>query len=142
VTSSISRAKAGLLAILESALDAESVQVSWGQPGNDDIANETVWIDDARGTDRFTIGMVSSRESYVLPIVIEALDEGNDARLAEERCWELAGLVETALRADASLDGAAGVLSAVISGKRFGSFTLSNGRLAAVNIDVKLESRI
>ena len=138
MVSSIPTAKAALVSIIAAALP--TIQVSWNQPSNDDIANETVWVDDAVITDKPTIGQVSLREHYTLPIVIEVVDESFSAQGAEERVWTLTSSVMTAVRANASLQDT--VTSAVMDSMRVGSDILPNGRYCGINIDVKVESRI
>jgi hypothetical protein len=139
-------AKAALQDVIADALTGAAetdVTLTWGAPG-DQLTRETIWLDDVTGATEFNVaaGNVSHRETYILPIVVYVLDEGNDAQRAEERCWQLAGILESAIRVNVELENAYGVVSALVSARRFASYLDPEGRIAEIVIDVTVSGRI
>lgn len=143
MASAIPAAKASLLTIIRAAvlpLDVASDQVTWGWPAA--LAQrEHVWIDDAVTSDRDSVGMVSHRELFIVPVVVYVQSEGDDDQSAEERVWVIVGAIEEAIRFDPSLTNAVGVAQATVTGKTPISSIHDATRVVQCVIDVEVHSR-
>lgn len=135
--SAVYAAKEGLLAILESATDAA---VTWGYPGSL-IEAEAVFMGDAEGTETASIGQVSHREEFVIPVWIVTYTLGEDAQTAEQRAWAIAGNIETAVKANPTLN-AQNVTGVTVTSKTPNSYATDQGRSTSIIIAVTCRSKI
>lgn len=149
MTSAVPAAKAGLLAILTDAVaglaepfltDGTDLQVTYAYPG-ELIERQAVFMGDAEGTETASIGQVSHRETFVIPVWIITATEGDDAQSVEERAWEIAGLIETAIRANPTLN-AQDITGALVTGKTPNGYMGDGSRAFEIVIDVTCRSKI
>lgn len=99
--------KAAILNILAQNTALASVQRTWGHPG-DSLAMENIHVGEARS--RSDWGALGNRKRYEDPLTVEIVvivgSTGPDTQqTAEERMWDLADEIETALRDDPSIGG-------------------------------------
>ncbi|MDP2712099.1 MAG: hypothetical protein Q8O56_12860 [Solirubrobacteraceae bacterium] len=139
MSSAVPYAKANLLAICVEALP--DVQVTWGYPGQL-IESECLWLDDAVGTERPSIGQVSHREKFTIPVVVMVHAQGDDHQSAEERAWQLVAAVEAAVLAHPSLNGAQGVTAAYVTGKTPEGHIADAARAVSIVVEVTVESKV
>lgn len=138
--SAVPAAKAALLAVVAAATGA--VQTSYGPPGSQYAEHESVWLGDVpRFGDAASIGQVSHRETFEIPVVVSVLHEDDNHQAAEERVWAIAAPIEDAIRAAPGLNGAAGVQAAYVSGKASESYADTGGRVVEVSIIVSVRSK-
>ncbi len=98
-TTTIPATKAALLTLLQAALD--DVQVEWGKPSHDALAQESVWFEGTRLTERATaMGQQRRDETYTLELIVSIALDGDDAQACELRMWELVAEIETVVRAN------------------------------------------
>lgn len=138
MASSVPYAKANLLAICAAAVYAP---VSWGYPGHL-IEHEHVWIDDAVGRETPSIGQVSHRETYTLPVVVAVRAEGDDHQAAEELAWTYANDIDAAIRLAPDLNGAQGVTAAYVTGHEVQGHVADAARAVAIVIEVHIEGKV
>jgi len=147
-TSTVPAAKAGLLALLQANATLAPLNtlgaVTYAHPGKH-IQKEAVFLGDAVfAEEQPMVGNRIHRERYTIPVWVTVLNEGDDAKAAEERMWTLVGGVETAVRSDGTLGNATNVLSAVVAspGKQPRSFIESQGRVSECQVSVVCEGNI
>lgn len=139
MASAVYSAKAGLFTIVAAACG--TVQCSYGAPGQY-AEHETVWIDDPPPFgDAASIGQVSHRESFDIPVVVSVLSEGNDHQAADQRAWAIVGPIEDAVRADPSLGGATHVTAAWVTAKAPHSYGDDSGRIVEITLTVSVRSQ-
>jgi hypothetical protein len=103
--STIPAAKAALLTALQARAGLTGVDVRWGLPAQTLSANERVYVGDAEEIDRAWVGLGAQRleENYILQVIVETFQAGDDQRATEERFWVLVNEVEQAVRGDLTL---------------------------------------
>jgi hypothetical protein len=139
MASAVYAAKAALFTIVAAACG--TVQCSYGAPGQY-AEHETVWIDDPPPFgDLASIGQVSHRESFDIPVVVSVLSEGNDHQAADQRAWAIVGPIENAVRANPSLNNAVGVTGAYVTNKAANSYGDDAGRVVEIITTVTVRSK-
>lgn len=110
--STIPAAKTALLALLQADVGLTGVLVARGVPAKLPVETERVYIDNAVDIvrDWNMIGRLRLDESYTIRIPIEVFeyDANSDPvnqQTAEDRMWEIAAVVELAIKADPTLGG-------------------------------------
>jgi hypothetical protein len=105
--STIPAAKAALLTALQARAGLTGVDVRWGLPAQTPDVTERVYVGDADNIDREWAALGGQRvnEDYVLQVIVETFQFGDDQRATEERFWVLVNEVEQALRGDLRLAG-------------------------------------
>lgn len=144
-TSTVPRAKAGILTLIAARAAISTVGQSWAHPG-ELIQDEAIFLGDTRFNSERTVSLKpapnTQDEEYVIPVVVSVRQEGDAAQTCEERMWTIVGEVETAIRNDKSLNAASGVLWGQVVGKEPRNFIESQGRVSECVIDVAVRSRI
>lgn len=143
-TSSVPACKAGILALLDAAAGLAAVQTEWAHPG-EKIMHESIFMLDAEFTEESVAALRTTprphTENYTVPVVVDIVAAGDDARAAEERAYELAGHIENAIRNDPTLGGAT-TLGARVGGKVPQSYMSDQGRAVSLRVDVVVQARI
>ncbi len=102
--STVPAAKAELLSLLTARLP--SVQVTWGPATIDSGQDpESISFDETRLTSRPALEGRRDRETYLLSLLVRVLQEGDDERTTEERCWVLVAEVKNTVRDNPSFGG-------------------------------------
>lgn len=141
MASAVYPAKVALLAVVSSSLSAQGTDCSWGFPAKL-ITKEVAWIHDALVNEVASIGQVSHRENFTVPVVVMVYADGNDAQAAEGRAWVLCDLICAAVRANPRLSGAAGVTAAYVVGKEQVAHIQDSARAVSITINVRVESKV
>lgn len=143
--STVPAAKGAILTLIEARAGLATVQTSWATPGTADIAKESIFLGDAEFSDE-TIAFMRPTphphtEEYRVPVVVDVLEEGNDAQSCEERAWTLAGEVEEAIRNAPNLALPSVVIKAWVSGKEGGGYRHDLGRAFVLLVNVSVQAR-
>lgn len=120
------------------------VSVTWAFPGAD-MPKEAVFMSAAEFLSEQIVALRHAPhkhdETYVVPVWVDVLSEGNDAHAAELRMYVLVAEVEDGLRLAPSLSDATGVLSAIVTGKQPSEYTSDQGWGARCRINVTVKGR-
>lgn len=146
-TSTAPAARAQVLSLLTAALP--SSRVTWGGPSEaEDITDEMVYLGTVTrtvnlrgmGVPASTQGMFD--EEYRFPVIAIGRREGDDEQAAEERAWQLVDVIETAIRADLSLDGTLRSLNAEFGDQEVSTEPLNDGWLYRASVELVCTSLI
>ncbi len=146
MASTVQPAKLAIFNVVKAAVQAATpgVQVTYGQAGQYTEA-ETVWVDDAVFiTEDASIGQVSHREQYTVPVVVSIAWQGDpgDASKVDARLHAIFGPIEDALRELGGNLNVANVTATYVSDKSFDSFIgEGGGRVAEAVLTVTVRSR-
>ena len=147
-TSSVPAVKGAILALLQERPALAAVNVSWDQPGTDDLLHEMIFMLDAEFASEEVPFLRPRphrhREQYTIPVVVWTKAEGDDAQGAEERMWEITGEVEDAIRDNTELGIPGVVLMAVVAGtgKRPHNWMDDAARGSECRVDVQVQADI
>lgn len=101
-------AKQALLDILKDRPNLNAVQITWGEPSEqEDLQDELIYFQDpvTRQPDWRVLGGDYLDETYSLILVIKNRTYGDDRGATETRTWALVDEVEQAIREDVTLGG-------------------------------------
>jgi hypothetical protein len=138
-------AKAALVAMLRTALAAESVQVTYGHPGltvvEDLVAVMGVSCEQAPGPMR--AGPRPRDETLRLTVVISCYRGGDQQEAASDRAFALLGLAEDALMSDPTLSGTVrwAQLESYDLAEADDPDLMAAGRIAEISAVVRAEAR-
>lgn len=148
MASTVQPAKAAIFAIVAAAVEAATpgVQVTYGNAGAR-MEPETVWIDNAQFDDEaVSIGQVSHRESYRVPVVVSVIHQGDpgNGQPADERLHAIFGPIEDAFRTlpPGPNINVANVDGCWISGKAFDTYLgEGGGTVVEATLSIQVRSR-
>ena len=142
--STVPAVKGAILGLIEARGALAAIQTEWGHPGKN-IARESIFMEDAQfDSESIAFMRVAPHphtEEYVVPVVVDVLSEGDDARAAEERGWTLAGEVEEAIRNATNLGLPGVVIKSWVSGKTPIGYQSDMGRAFRCLVNVSVQAR-
>lgn len=105
-SSSAPRVKKAILEHLTAEAGMKGVQVAYAHPGSA-IQQEAVYFHRTIENEApASLGQLRKTEEYSLDLIVDVVQDGDDAQAAEERCWELVAVVEQYVRANPGIPSA------------------------------------
>lgn len=141
-TSSIPRVKAALVAMFEQLeVEGDQPDVSYGRPR--DMTREMLIVGDTSSSEQewATLGDRQRQEDYDLEILCLVMTPGLTQQEATERCFEIFGAAELALRTTPTLN-VLGVSFVHIATPRLAEGVLEQGYGAVIESAVRVSARI
>lgn len=104
-TSSVPRAKAALLRLMDTDTTLRAARHDWGPPPPDRLQHTHIWLGDLKDMERDPrVGNHMRHEAYTLDVVFSVAKGGYDSEAIEGTAWALVNAFELALVADPQLD--------------------------------------
>lgn len=98
-SSTIPAVKQALFDLLAARPGLAGVQVAWAQPSPDATQQDAIWFEGTTSNQKAeALGNLRRDETYVMELVVSVLRDGDTARAAELRMWEICGEIEDTVR--------------------------------------------
>lgn len=103
-TSSVPRAKAALMRLMDADTTLSGVKHDWGPPPEDRLQHEHIWLGQVRDMEREPrLANQTRHEAYTLEVVVSVGRGGYDSQAIEERAWAIVAALEVAVNTDPRL---------------------------------------